>query len=42
MRRFVIHLQFLYQHRQITLENLQTMLSAGKITQEEYDWIVGE
>ena len=40
MRTFVESLRRLYKANRITIEKLQAFLSEGKISQEEYDYII--
>ena len=40
MRTFVESLRRLYVSGRITLTKVQSFLASGKITQEEYDYIV--
>lgn len=42
MRTLVKSLKRLYEQGRITEEKLLEMVDEGKITQEEYDYIVGE
>jgi hypothetical protein len=41
MSMFTDSLKRLYDAGRISLEKLQTLLSDGKISQEEYDYITG-
>lgn len=41
MRTFVESLRRLYRQHRITIEKLQQFLAEGKISQEEYDYIIG-
>lgn len=42
MRTLVRSLQRLYNQGRVTKERLLEMVTKGTITQEEYEWIVGE
>lgn len=43
MRAFVESLKILYsrQPKEVTLEKLNSLKQSGKLTQQEYDYIVG-
>ena len=42
MRTLVESLKRLYKAKRLTLEQIQARLEKGTITQEEYDYIIGE
>ena len=42
MRTFVLSLRRLYMKQSITKEKLDGLLDEGKITQDEYDYIIAE
>jgi uncharacterized XkdX family phage protein len=42
MRTLVESLKRLYKAGRLTLEQIQARLEKGTITQEEYDYIIGE
>lgn len=41
MRTFVESLKRLYKAGRVTIEKLEGFLAGGKISQEEYDYIIG-
>lgn len=41
MRTFVESLKRLYRQGRVTIEKLQQFMSEGKISQEEFDYIIG-